>query len=63
MMLVMFAVGVMNVVWMAALGAIMASEKIATTTRISRTFGVAFIAIGLVLVVSSVAAHGPVHAG
>jgi predicted metal-binding membrane protein len=63
MMLVMFAVGVMNVVWMAALGAIMASEKIATTTRISRTLGVAFIAIGLVLVVSSVAAHGPVHAG
>ena len=36
MMLVMFAVGVMNVVWMAALGIIMGLEKIMATTRFSR---------------------------
>ena len=30
MMLLMFALGVMNVVWMAALGAVMTIEKIGT---------------------------------
>ena len=30
MMLLMFAVGVMNVIWMAALGAVMAIEKAGT---------------------------------
>src|SRR5674536_190050 len=32
MMLVMFAVGVMNVIWMAALGMVMTFEKIGTGT-------------------------------
>ena len=59
MMLVMFAVGVMNVVWMAALGAIMAAEKIATTTRFSRVVGVAFVAIGGVLIATAVVAQWP----
>jgi predicted metal-binding membrane protein len=48
-MLVMFAVGTMNVVWMAALGVLMTIEKLATTQRFSRAVGVAFVAIGLVM--------------
>jgi predicted metal-binding membrane protein len=63
MMLVMFAVGVMNVVWMAALGVIMAVEKSLTTTRFSRVVGVVFIAIGTAFVVSSIVAHWPARAG
>jgi predicted metal-binding membrane protein len=59
MMLVMFAVGVMNVVWMAALGVIMAAEKSASTTRLSRLVGVVLIGIGAVFIVSSVIAHWP----
>jgi predicted metal-binding membrane protein len=58
MMLVMFAVGVMNVVWMAALGVIMAIEKSLSTTRFSRAVGIVFIAVGAVFV-SSVVAHRP----
>lgn len=57
MMLLMFAVGVMNVVWMAALGAVMTIEKINTTTRFSRALGVVFMAIGAVFIASSVIAH------
>ena len=59
MMLSMFGVGVMNVIWMAALGAIMAIEKISTTTRFSRTLGVAFVLIGIAFIATSVAAHWP----
>lgn len=59
MMLLMFTVGVMNVVWMAALGAIMTIEKIGTTTRFSRALGVVFVAVGAVFVASSVIAHWP----
>ncbi len=47
MMLLMFATGVMNVIWMAALGVAMAIEKLATTTRFTYCLGVVFIAIGL----------------
>jgi predicted metal-binding membrane protein len=49
MMLVMFAVGVMNVVWMALLGAIMSFEKLSTTSRFSNIVGVVFVAIGLAM--------------
>jgi predicted metal-binding membrane protein len=59
MMLLMFAVGVMNVVWMAALGAVMAGEKIATTTRFSRAVGAALALIGVVLIGTAIAAHWP----
>jgi predicted metal-binding membrane protein len=59
MMLVMFAVGVMNVVWMAALGMIMTAEKVATTTRFSRVVGAALVVIGAGIVVTSVIAHWP----
>jgi len=62
MMLVMFAVGLMNILWMAGLGVVMGAEKIATTTRFSRAVGVAFIAVGAAFVVTSVAAHWPVRA-
>jgi predicted metal-binding membrane protein len=59
LMLVMFAVGVMNVVWMAGLGLVMGAEKIATTTRFSRLVGVALIAIGAAFVVPAVVSHWP----
>jgi predicted metal-binding membrane protein len=49
--LAMFAVGVMNVVWMAALGLVMTAEKLSLTTRFSRVIGVVFIAIGIAFIV------------
>jgi len=63
MMLVMFAAGAMNIIWMAALGFIMAAEKIATTSRFSRAIGAAFAAIGIAFIADAVAAHWPVRAG
>ena len=53
MMLLMFAVGLMNVVWMAILGVVMAIEKLGTTARFSRIAGVAFIAIGLIIIIET----------
>jgi predicted metal-binding membrane protein len=50
MMLLMFAVGLMNVVWMAILGIVMAIEKLGTTARFSHIAGVVFIAIGLFII-------------
>jgi predicted metal-binding membrane protein len=58
-MLAMFAVGVMNVVWMAALGLVMTAEKLSWTTRVSRLLGVAFIVIGIAFIALSTAAHWP----
>ncbi|MCW5693181.1 MAG: DUF2182 domain-containing protein [Pseudolabrys sp.] len=62
MMLVMFAVGIMNVVWMAALGVLMTVEKMTVTNRLTYAIGVAAIAAGLALVVLAVLAHLPVAA-
>ena len=45
-MLVMFAVGVMNVVWMAALGAAMALEKVLPGIWFTRAMGVTFLGLG-----------------
>jgi predicted metal-binding membrane protein len=59
MMLLMFAVGVMSILWMAALGAIMTIEKIATTTRFSRALGAVFCAIGLAMIGTAVIGHWP----
>jgi predicted metal-binding membrane protein len=59
MMVVMFAVGVMNVVWMAALGIVMTLEKIGTGKRFTYAIGVVSIAAGLAFVVSAVVAHWP----
>ncbi|MGH6725880.1 MAG: DUF2182 domain-containing protein [Pseudolabrys sp.] len=61
MMLVMFAVGVMNVIWMAALGVVMTLEKIGTGKRLTYAVGAALIAGGIAFIVSAFAAHWPVH--
>jgi predicted metal-binding membrane protein len=53
MMLVMFAVGAMNVVWMAALGVLMTMEKLDAVPRLREAVGLAFIAAGLVMVAIS----------
>jgi predicted metal-binding membrane protein len=63
MMALMFAVGVMNVIWMAALGAIMTVEKLNMTTRFSRALGVVLIAVGAAFIAGSVIAHWPTRAG
>ena len=47
MMLLMLAVGAMNVLWMAALGMLMTVEKMTATPRFARSLGVAFIVVGL----------------
>jgi predicted metal-binding membrane protein len=62
MMLVMFSVGVMNVIWMAALGIVMTIEKIGAGRRFSHAVGVALIVGGLAFVVTAFAAHWPVRA-
>ena len=54
MMLVMFAVGAMNIIWMAALGILMTIEKMTGTRRFSHAVGAALLAIGLTLVASSI---------
>jgi predicted metal-binding membrane protein len=58
-MLAMFAVGVMNVIWMAALGLIMTAEKMTSTGRVSRVIGAVFIAIGAAFIMISTVAHWP----
>jgi predicted metal-binding membrane protein len=62
MMLVMFAVGVMNVIWMAALGVLMTFEKLDGGHRFTNSVGVALIAIGVAFVLAAFAAHWPVRA-
>ena len=62
MMLLMFAVGVMNVIWMAALGIVMTIEKIGIGKRFSHAVGVTMIAIGATFVIAAIAAHWPTHA-
>jgi predicted metal-binding membrane protein len=52
MMLLMFAAGAMNVAWMAALGSVMAVEKMAPP-RFSRALGVALIAAGAAFVLAA----------
>jgi predicted metal-binding membrane protein len=59
MMLVMFAVGVMNVVWMAGLGIVMTIEKIGSGRRFSHAVGVVLIVAGLAFVIAAFAAHWP----
>ena len=57
MMLLMFTIGVMSVLWMAALGVVMAIEKLGTTTRFSRVVGVMWLAIGLGVIAEQVVTH------
>jgi predicted metal-binding membrane protein len=47
MMLLMFAFGVMNVVWMAIFGAVMTIEKLNATLWVNRALGVIFVAAGM----------------
>lgn len=53
MMLLMFAVGVMNVVWMAILGIVMAIEKLGSSARFSRAAGAVFVALGAFIIVET----------
>ena len=62
MMLLMFAVGVMNVIWMAALGVVMTLEKIGTGKRFTYVVGVVLIVGGAAFIVSAFVAHWPLHA-
>ncbi len=59
MMLVMFAVGVMNVIWMAALGIVMTVEKMLSGRRFSHAVGVALIVAGIGFLLTAFAAHWP----
>ncbi len=61
MMGVMFAVGVMNIVWMAGLGVVMTIEKMLSGRRFSHALGVVMIVIGVAVVAGAVAAHWPGH--
>lgn len=62
-MMVMLAVGVMNVVWMAILGLLMTGEKVASTARLSRIAGIVFLAIGATVIAWAVAAAWPGRPG
>ena len=61
MMLVMFAIGVMNVIWMAALGIVMALEKIAKGNRLSYATGATLVALGAGFVLAGFVSHWPPH--
>jgi predicted metal-binding membrane protein len=62
MMLVMFAVGVMSVIWMAALGIVMTLEKTGTGKHLTYAIGAALIAGGVVFIATAVAGHWPLYA-
>jgi predicted metal-binding membrane protein len=55
MMLVMLAAGVMNALWMAALGAVMTVEKLSSGRRLSQAIGIVAILIGTGFAVSALA--------
>jgi predicted metal-binding membrane protein len=59
MMLLMLAVGSMNVLWMAGLGIVMTVEKIGAGRWFARMTGVAFIASGMLIILLNAAAHWP----
>jgi predicted metal-binding membrane protein len=59
MMLVMFAVGVMNVVWMAALGVAMTMEKLVSGKRFTRALGAILIAAGAGFMLAAFGGHWP----
>ena len=59
MMLVMFAVGVMNVVWMAGLAAVLTIEKLQTGRRFAHGVGVVLITVGMGIAIAAFVAHWP----
>ncbi|HEY6382549.1 MAG TPA: DUF2182 domain-containing protein, partial [Pseudolabrys sp.] len=61
MMLVMFAVGLMNVIWMAVLGIVMATEKMLSGRSFTYAVGAALIILGAGIVLMAVVAHWPMR--
>jgi predicted metal-binding membrane protein len=61
MMLVMFAVGVMNVLWMAGISIVMAIEKMLTGRRFTYAVGIVLIVAGAAIIVTAVASHWPLR--
>lgn len=59
MMAVIFAVGVMNVLWMVGLGIIMTVEKMFIGRRFAYVIGLALITVGVGWVIMSLADHWP----
>jgi predicted metal-binding membrane protein len=53
LMVVMFAVGVMNVVWIAVIGAVMVTEKVTTSLAVPRLVGVVLLLWGGALILAS----------
>ena len=63
MLLVMFAVGVMNVIWMAGLGMVMTVEKMLAGRRFTHAIGVVLIVAGVCAVHAAFAGHWPASTG
>jgi predicted metal-binding membrane protein len=63
MMLVMFAVGVMNVIWMAGLGMVMTIEKMLAGRRFTHAIGGMLIVAGVWAVLAAFAGHWPASTG
>jgi predicted metal-binding membrane protein len=61
MMLVMFAVGIMNVIWMVGIGMVMTIEKMLNGRRFTHAVGLTLIVAGVSIVLLAVAAHWPVR--
>jgi predicted metal-binding membrane protein len=59
----MFAVGVMNVIWMAGLGMVMTIEKMLAGRRFTHAIGVVLIAAGICAVLAAFAGHWPASTG
>jgi predicted metal-binding membrane protein len=59
MMLLMFTLGVMNVVWVALLGIVMTIEKLDTSMRFTRAVGIVFMVAGAALIGQAVIVHWP----
>ncbi len=59
MMMVMFAVGVMNIVWMVVLGTVMTVEKMLSGRRFTHMIGVLLIGAGIGIVISAFVSHWP----
>ena len=62
MMLVMFAVGLMNAVWMAVLGIVMTTEKMLSGRSFTYAVGAALIIVGVGIALMAIVAHWPMRA-
>jgi predicted metal-binding membrane protein len=61
MMLVMFAVGLMSVVWMAVLGIAMTTEKMLSGRSFTYAVGAALIILGAGIALMAIVAHWPIR--